>query len=382
MNSKMQPSKKIKVLHVYKTYHPETNGGIEMVLHQLMQHLNDFNVESKLFVLSPTATPSRIQYEEGEVIRCRTTLEISSNPMSLKALTQFADEAKWADVIHYQFPWPFGDLLHLLRGNKKPSVVSYQSDIVRQKMLMSLYEPIMNLFLSKVNRVCTSSPAYLKSSEILSKLPNKVTVIPNGIDTSACPPAPEKCLNHWKEKFGKGFFLFIGVLRYYKGLHTLIEAAALTKYPVVIAGEGPEEINLQKKATQLGANNIFFTGKISNEEKSALLSLCGSFVFPSHLRSEAFGMSLVEASIYKKPLITCEIGTGTTFVNIDEETGIVVPPEDAKALARAMQRLHTDQALAKSMGEAAYLRYQQLFTATEMARQYRDVYDEVLQERL
>lgn len=377
----MQNKKKLKILHVYKTYYPDTTGGIEMVLQQLMHGLNDFDVESKLFVLSPSAIPEKINAPEGLIIRSKTTIDIASNPMSMGAFLKFAQEAKWADIIHYQFPWPFADILHIFSTYKKPSIISYQSDIVRQKFLMPFYGPLMNIFLSKSHRICASSPAYVASSSVLSKFSKKVMVIPNGINESACPPASLPCINQWKNKLGEGFFLFIGVLRYYKGLHTLIQAAAINNLPVVIAGEGPEEIELKNQAKKYGAKNIYFVGHISDEEKSALLSLCGAFVFPSHLRSEAFGMSLVEASMYQKPLISCEIGTGTTFVNIDGETGLVVPAEDAKALAQAMQKLHQNPQLSSAMGRAAYQRYQQLFTASAMARQYRKVYDDVLQEQ-
>lgn len=376
----MPKNRKLKILHVYKTYYPDTQGGIEMVLQQLMQGLKDYNVESKLFVLSPSAVPETLYLAEVTVIRSKTTLEIASNPMSWHAFSKFSQLAKWADIIHYQFPWPFADILHIASSCKKPSVISYQSDIIRQRFLMSLYRPLMNIFLSKARRICASSPAYMESSNVLSKLYKKTIVIPNGINESACPPASSASINEWENRVGKGFFLFIGVLRYYKGLHTLIQASSMSNFPVVIAGEGPEESELKNQVKKYGARNVYFAGHINDEAKSALLSLCGSFVFPSHLRSEAFGMSLVEAAMYKKPLISCEIGTGTTFVNMHGETGLVIPPEDPHALAHAMQTLYHNPELSKTMGQAAYQRYQELFTASAMARQYRNVYDEVLSE--
>lgn len=369
--------RKIKVLHIYKTYYPDTTGGIEMVLQQLMLGLQHMNVESRLLVLSSDAEPAVLLQPEGMIVRCRTTLEIASNPMSVKALKIFREQVAWADVLHYQFPWPFGDLLHIAGGRRKPAVVSYQSDIVRQKGLMRLYRPLMQYFLHNVDRVCASSPNYIKTSEVLSQLRTPVTAIPNGIDEEICPLASDACINGWREKVGEGFFLFVGVLRYYKGLHTLVEAAARTGLPVVIAGSGPENDSLRSQAQKARAAHVHFVGQVSNEDKSALLALCGFFVFPSHLRSEAFGMSLVEASIFGKPMISCEIGTGTTFVNIDGETGLTVPPEDTGALAAAMQRLYGDVALASRMGQAARLRYEQYFTGQAMARQYRQVYDTV-----
>ena len=316
------PPKNIRVLHVYKTYYPDTTGGVEMVLYQLMCALKPMGVESRLLVLSPVASPVPIERPEAQVIRCQTTLEIASNPMSLPALGEFKRQLDWADIVHYQFPWPFGDLLHLLYGRRKLSVVSYQSDVVRQKTLMRLYRPLMRRFLASVDRVCATSPNYRETSAVLSQLRKRVEIIPNGLDTEIFPPSTTEALDQWRSRLGQGFFLFVGVLRYYKGLHTLVEAAVGVDIPVVIAGSGPEQEALEAQARKQGASRVYFLGHVSEEDKSALLQLAGVFVFPSHLRSEAFGMSLVEASMYSKPMISCEIGTGTSYVNLHGVTGL------------------------------------------------------------
>jgi hypothetical protein len=63
------PPKSIRVLHVYKTYYPDTTGGVEMVLCQLMRALHPMGVENRLLVLSPEANPVRMEYPEAQVIR-------------------------------------------------------------------------------------------------------------------------------------------------------------------------------------------------------------------------------------------------------------------------------------------------------------------------
>src|SRR5690606_38814370 len=140
----------------------------------------------------------------------------------------------------------------------------------------------------------------------------------------------------WKNKLPDPFFLFIGVLRYYKGLHILLKAIENTALPVVIAGSGPEEKKLMQMAQNLKLTNVFFLGEISEVDKMALLQLCYAFVFPSHLRSEAFGISLLESAMMGKPMISCETGTGTSFINLHNDTGFVVPPNDPDALYKAM----------------------------------------------
>jgi glycosyltransferase involved in cell wall biosynthesis len=113
----------------------------------------------------------------------------------------------------------------------------------------------------------------------------------------------------------------------------------------------------------------------------ALLTLCYAVAFPSHLRSEAFGISLLEGAMYGKPMISSEIGTGTTYINIDGDTGIVVPPSDSQAFGEAMKRLWDNPELAAEMGRRAEARYWELFTAEQMATSYTALYHELVARR-
>ena len=88
-------------------------------------------------------------------------------------------------------------------------------------------------------------------------------------------------------------------------------------------------------------------------------------------------MVLVEAAMCGRPMISCDIGTGTSFVNVHEETGIVVKPKSSCELARAMNILHNDDALSDRMGRAARSRYERLFSGAVLGRAYADLYCEV-----
>lgn len=368
----------MRILHVYKSYYPDTVGGIEQVIAQLGTALAALGDESRIFTLSPDPNPPVLYRAEGEVHRCRTTLEIASNPLSVGAFRAFRRQLEWADVVHYQFPWPFADLLHVACARGKPSVVSYQSDIVRQKMLMRGYAPLMGHFLRSVDAVVATSPPYFESSPALGRVASKVRVIPNGIDEASYPSPSAKLVEDWRSQVGEGFFLFVGVLRYYKGLRTLLRAAKGFVGQIVIAGTGPELEHLQQAAAREGLTNVRFVGSVSDEDKMCLLRLARAFVFPSHLRSEAFGMSLLEAAMCAKPMISCEIGTGTSYINADGVTGFVVPPEDPQALRGAMQRFAENPALAQSMGVAGRGRFEAHFTAQRMAQAYAAIYRELL----
>jgi rhamnosyl/mannosyltransferase len=270
------------------------------------------------------------------------------------------------------------DMVHFATRVKKPTVVTYHSDIIRQNLLLKLYRPLKHKFLTSVDRIVATSPNYLETSNVLKRYADKVSVIPIGLDKATYPqPTPER-LQYWRERLAPKFFLFVGLLRYYKGLHILIEAAQGTDYPIFIVGAGPIEEALKDQVAKLGLLNIHFLGQLSDEDKVALLSLCYCVVFPSHLRSEAFGVSLLEGAMYGKPMISSEIGTGTTFINIADETGLVVPPSDPIALRQAMRYLWENPEVAAEMGKRAEERYWQHFTAEQMVGSYVALYRDLV----
>ncbi|KOA72548.1 glycosyltransferase family 4 protein [Pantoea sp. CFSAN033090] len=369
----------IKVLHCYKTYYPDTFGGIEQVIYQLSEGGVKENIASTVYTHSPNPDKAdAFKLDHHKCVRSKTFFEIASTPFSLDSFRCFKELAKDADIIHYHFPYPFMDVLHFSLAKKKPSVVSYHSDIVKQKSLLKLYTPLMNRFLSSVDRIVAASPNYVESSPVLQQFKDKVEVIPYGLDKQFYQNNDPAVLQKWQARFPDGFFLFIGTFRYYKGLHILIEAAKNSHYPIVVVGAGPIEAELKSQAQQLGVNNIHFLGALKDSEKSALLQLCTCLVFPSHLRSEAFGISLLEGALYSKPLISSEIGTGTTFINIDRVTGLVVPPSDPAALRRAMDEIWQNPELATTYGAAALARFEALFTADRMIQSYTKLYKSLL----
>ncbi|MBP2848013.1 glycosyltransferase family 4 protein [Dickeya oryzae] len=367
----------MNVLHFYKTYHPDTFGGVEQVIYQLCEKGHKYNINASVLSLSENVCPGEQAVGNHQTWKVKTDFEVASSPFSRSAFYKFKELSKQADVIHYHFPWPFMDVVDLLSNIDKPKVVSYHSDIIRQKYLLRVYQPLMNRFLGKVDRIVATSPNYVETSDILKKYQSKVDVIPIGIDRMTYPPLSDSLAEKWRARLGDRYFLFIGKLRYYKGLHFLIEASLGAKYPIVIVGSGPEEDSLKKMVSNTNSNNIHFLGELSEIDKMAVLRGCYCFVFPSHLRSEAFGVSLLEAAMEAKPLISCEIGTGTTYINIDKVTGLVVQPENPFMLRTAMDKLWDSPELAEAYGQAALERFSHMFTADQMAEKYSSIYQEL-----
>jgi rhamnosyl/mannosyltransferase len=369
----------LNILHAYRTYFPDTQGGLEEVIRQICLNTRRLGANSRVFALSRDLTQSIVDREEARVYRSKHSLEVASCSMSWSALGDFKRLVEWADVVHYHYPWPFVDVLHFAAQVDKPTVLTYHSDIVRQKLLGRLYAPLMTRFLGSVDRIICTSENYFATSQVLPKFSEKVEIIPIGINEDSHPEPSNDDVTKAETTYGRDFFLFVGVLRYYKGLHILLDAIRSAPYRVIIVGSGPTEQELKKQAIRLGLTNVVFTGYLPDDAKISLFKLCRGVVFPSYMRSEAFGVTLLEGAMYSKPLISTEVGSGTSHVNVHGETGLVVPPGSSRALREAMDQLFHRPDMAKLMGRRARDRYERLFTGELMGKRYFALYQRLLE---
>lgn len=368
----------MRVLHVFKTYYPDSFGGVERTIHAIAKGGLAHGIRSDVLSLSREPVANTVEFDGHMAYKAKLDFEFASTGFSRDVLSKFKELSARADIVHYHFPWPFMDLLHLLHPPGKPTVVTYHSDIVKQKLLLQLYKPLMHRFLSSATRIVATSPNYLESSEVLQRYRDKTEIIPIGLDEADYPRAPEELKDSWRARFPKPFFLFVGVLRYYKGLHTLIEAAKDVDADILIAGEGPVKGQLRAQTANAGLTNVHFLGAVSDLDKAALLELCTAFVFPSHLRSEAYGLSLVEAAMFGKPMISCEIGTGTSFVNKDGMTGVVVSPDKTDVLASAMMMYVNNVSDCIDHGRNASTRFHIELCAETMVQRYSELYSRIV----
>jgi len=365
----------IRVLHFYKSFFPNSTGGVERVILEIIQSNKIFGVESAVLTTNNLGRKYSYTFEDIKVYSVPAFFKISSTPLSIQAIFEFKKLVKEFDIVHFHFPYPMADILNLF--NNKKSIVTYHSDIVKQKNMMKIYAPIMRRYLRNVDKIVATSENYLKSSQILSALKKNIEVIPIGISTNQISQPKKERVDYWQRRFGKKFFLFLGVFRYYKGLNFLVEAASSLPYPIVIAGSGEMEVSLKKITKDRNIKNIFFPGFIAEEDKSALIKASYAFLFPSHLRSEAFGVSLLEAACLSKPMISCEIGTGTSYVNLDKETGIVIKPGSPEELKKAMSSLWNDPDLVGKYGNSARSRFINNFTSKIMGKRYLYLYQKL-----
>lgn len=365
----------MKILHIFKTYYPFTHGGIEKVIHSLS--IQDSLKRNNHTILAIGKKNEKKVIDGCNVFFFKKSFEIFSCPFSLSLFLNFKKIIKNFDLLHFHFPWPFADLLSLLFAQSKKKIVTYHSDVVSQRISKILYFPLMILFLKSVDLIIATSKNYVKTSYVLKKFYKKVVVIELGINFLEYKNNYDtKNYQSWKNKIKKNFFLFCGSSRNYKGLDYLLRAWIKLNpknFDLILAGNISD-----KKIKKLSRfDTIKIINKPKEVDKLSLIKLSSACILPSNLRSEAFGIFLLEGMFFKKPLISCEIGTGTSFVNKNKETGLIVKPSNVKSLMNAINFFIKNKKKIKKYGLNANKRLIKKFDGADMKKNYNQLYSKV-----
>lgn len=369
----------MRILHLYKDYFPVL-GGIENHIRLLAEGQVARGHEVTVLVTSLGPRTELHEMAGVRVIKAARVATLASAPLSL-ALPLWLRRLQ-PDVTHLHFPYPVTEVANWLVGRGRRTVVTYHSDVVRQKGLLLLYAPLMRHILRRVDRIIATSPAYIHSSDVLAPLAARCTVVPPGVETARfAAPADPPAVAAVRARWGPGpRLLFVGKHRYYKGLDDLIRALpALPGVRLMAVGEGAMTPVWQALAVELGvAERVHFPGEIPDGELPLYFQAADLFVLPASHRSEAFGLVLVEAMAAGLPVVTTELSTGTSWVNRHGETGLVVPPRDPTALARAIAELLADDARRAALGRAAQARAVAEFNKERMIERVLTLYEEIL----
>jgi glycosyltransferase involved in cell wall biosynthesis len=367
----------MKILHVYKDYYPVL-GGIENHIRLLCSELaKDENIEVQVLVTN-TNLRTVIQSVEGvEIIKAGRFVKVASTPLSF-SLFWWMKRLR-PDIVHLHFPYPLGELATLFMGGYKKIVLTYHSDIIKQKHLFTLYQPFLKELFNKVDIIIASSDNYVQGSQVLARYRHKVEILPFGIDARRFEKRNERRIHEIQEKYGSPLILFVGKFRYYKGLKYLLEASKKVEAKFLLIGEGTLHSELERYVVKNSLQEkVYFLGEVNNDDLLSYYQASDIFVLPSSHRSEAFGISLLEAMACQLPLISTELGTGTSFVNLHNQTGIVVPPCDHKALSQAINYLLTNKELRIKLGKAGRQRVEDEFSKKMMVERIKCLYCRVL----
>ena len=370
----------MKVLHLGKFYSP-VRGGMETIL-ELICDRTAHQVQNSALVANSTFALSEERRGRVDVIRLPAIVKIGA--VAFCPTMPFRLKAETADLIVLHEPNPMALLAYFLARPAGTLIVWFHSDVIRPNWRYRLfYHPILQFALARAARVVVSSPTLAASSSALKPWQHKCLVIPFGIEERPAPDHVLRRADAIRKEEGRPIVLFVGRLVPYKGVDVLLEAMRAIPAVALLVGEGPQRATLQRVAETCGvADRVRFLGEVSNDELAALYRACDLLVLPSVTRQEAFGVVLLEAMAAGKPVVSTDLGTGTSFVNQNDDTGLVVAPGDAEALHDAIGRLAADQTLRASMGAAARRRARSAFTVDRMIESILALYRQVAEEKL
>lgn len=365
-----------RVLQIGKFYPPH-HGGIESHLELLCQRLRgryDIHV-----VVASNGRRGSEEIRDGiPVRRLPTPFSITSAPVNPGLAT--AIHAARPDLLHLHVPHP-GAVLSLLQSRYRgPLVVTYHSDVVRQRFMGAVFQPLLDTCLARSAAVLVTSPQYLETSPALRRHRHRCRVLPLGIPVERTVAREDPRVHALRARYGARIVLSVGRFVYYKGLDVLLEAMPAIDAKLLLVGDGPERQALHAHARRLGLDEkVVFMGNV--DDVAPLFSAADVFAFPSTTRAEAFGIVQLEAMASGTPVVNTQLPSGVPWVSPDGVTGLTVPPGDARQLAEAITRLLADAALRQRLGAAGRARVHAEFTADVMVRRVEAIYHDALHSR-
>ena len=290
------------------------------------------------------------------------------------------------DIAHLHFPDPMAHLAWQALPRRAKLVITWHSDIVRQRNLLPLYRPFLDHIVGRADAIIAATPLHFSTSTQLRACTDttKMHVVPYGIDFAPMEASPRNLAGaeRIRQRYaGRKIVFALGRHVYYKGFDHLLRAMQAVEHEavLVLGGNGPKTQELQRLAAALGlGDRVVFTGRIAEEELPHYYHACDLFCLPSVEPSEAFGLVQVEAMACAKPVVGCELHNGTTYVNQQGVTGLVVPPRDPRALAAALNDLLADEQKRRALGQAASERVRREFNLQNLTAGTLEVYRAVL----
>jgi rhamnosyl/mannosyltransferase len=364
----------MKILLVNKAYTPHL-GGVETVVRQIAAGMSERGHDVAVLCFGDNDVTEKVN--EAEVCRLRPIGYIGSAPVGLRFVKKFFELSKWADVVNLHSPNPMGEIAllsaHFPRGKK--IICTYHGDAQRPKFLLPAYDVMLRRFFKRCDVVAVSSPPMSENSRVMKTgfFTGKMRVIPLGVriknyenHQGSSMEDARRLLASLPERSFK--VMYAGRMVYYKGLEVLLSAIAKIKscagspakdhlICAFLVGSGPAERSVGAFiAKNCLSNDVLVIPHQPENVYRALFKLADCFVLPSTHQTEAYGIVLAEAMASGLPIISTELGTGTSWVNLDGKTGIVVPPGDADALSKAIAYLSDHEEARKTLAAESVIR--------------------------
>ncbi|GGE91576.1 rhamnosyl/mannosyltransferase [Chishuiella changwenlii] len=370
----------MKILQFGKAYPPANLGGVEVVIQLLMEGLNDNEVLCDTLGVNDKRIYKEDKYKNGTIFRCKLVLKKFSTLFSFQVVRKLNKIKDNYDIIHVHSPDPMAAIALFLIKPKKPIVLHWHSDILKQKLLLFFYKPLLKWLMKKSEVIIATSPNYIEGSKLLNLFVEKCKVVPIGIDTHKRTEENNRFLSFENKKI----IFSLGRLAYYKGFQYLIEAGIdlPDDVNIVIAGEGDEQKKLEAIIEKHKLKNkVFLIGKINETEKDFFFRIAKIFVLSSIFKTEAYAIVQVEALSYGIPIISTQIhGSGVDWVNVNGITGITVPIMDSKSISNAINNILYDEELYNTYSKNSLERYREFLTRDKMIKETISIYKNILSQ--
>lgn len=363
------------VLHAFKVYKPEIEGGIPEVIATICASGEQF--DHRILVARDRGF-GRLDEVSGVGVRRVTSLgTVWSLPVAPGYPLALAREARSADVVALHAPFPLGDLALGLMRRPPPIVVHWHADIVRQKALRPLYGPLLERTLRRAKAIVVAHESVAASSSHLAAFDRKLSVAPYGLD-----PGPWLRLDAEDEieiarirAQSPRLVVCVGRLVGYKGYDVLIRACKNVDVSVVVCGTGADEPRLRALIEAGGVGDrVRLEGRATQSRIKQLLHASSALVMPSITNAEAFGLVQVEAMFCGRAIVNTDLPTAVPWVARHEREALTVPPGNIDALSAAITRLLDEPGVADALGRAGRERALATFTADAFRHRIEAVY--------
>ena len=359
----------MKILEVNKLF-PPFIGGVEEVVKNYADLLDSEGHEVIVLVCNTVNKTVIENIGKIKIVRVSSIYMWHNMPISFSFFYYYWRYVMWCDVVHLHEPYPIGTLCFMATLKFKKKLITWHSDIVRQKIIGVLMLPIQFLSCFLADKVTTTSSNLAENSRVLRFFQKKIVVLPLSIDVNRFEfnDVIANDVINIKKKYGSKFALFVGRLVPYKGLNILVEAVRKIDVTIVIIGSGPlrEYVENQTKSDGFIGKLVIVDHYVSNEELVSWYFASRFFVFPSITENEAFGLVQLEAMICSKPVINTNLATGVPSVSLNHETGLTVQPGNVEELKYAIETLWNDDEMVRKFGFNAHNRVLEKFSHTKI----------------
>ena len=369
----------MKILQLGKFY--PIRGGVEKVMYDLMTGLSGEGLKCDMLCAAcdDDDVGEDVLNDNATLMCTKTWAKVKATMLSPAMIYKMRRICDNYDVVHIHHPDPMACLALYMSGYKGKVALHWHSDIIKQKKLLKLYQPLQKWLIDRADTIIGTSPVYLQSSPWLKEVQDKTVCLPIGVVPLEVDE--EKAAVIRKKYAGKKIIFSLGRLVPYKGYKYLIDSARYLddSYVVLIGGGGPLKAVLKEQIDNSGLHDkVKLLGFLSDEEVGAYFGACDLFCMSSVYATEAFGIVQIEAMSAGKPVVATKIpGSGVSWVNAHKESGINVEPKDSEALANAFKRILESEDTYNAFAEQASRRYWDMFTKDRMIENCIEIYKSI-----